>query len=60
MDPITKMGCAHTIGQGCLDIISNNKKGPAHFWMTFGVVICEKKHAAKPHCFRQARTSVQV
>ena len=49
MDPITKMGCAHTIGQGCLDIISNNKKGPAHFWMTFGVVICEKKLAAKPH-----------
>ena len=44
MDPITKMGCAHTIGQGCLDIISNKKKGPAHFWMTFGVVICEKKN----------------
>ena len=30
-------------------LLAYNKKGPAQLWMTFGVVICKKKHAAKPH-----------
>ena len=40
--PSLKWGVYILLDKAVLTLYQITKKGPAHFWMTFGVVICEK------------------